>query len=74
MKPSCLACRFFSPHSNQYGHNECRRRSPAPRLTYDGRHDELGLGAWPVVLEEHWCGEFEPQGDFPAEWRLWNSE
>jgi hypothetical protein len=73
MKPTCSMCRFFSPNSSEYGRDECRRRSPGPRLTYQGRHDEFGLGAWPFVLPQHWCGEFEPEvvSPKPADWRPW---
>ena len=59
MKPRCSTCRFFSPQSSVSFLDECRRHSPIPRLTFDGRHDEHGLGAWPAVLPDHWCGEFE---------------
>jgi len=59
MKVACSCCRYFSPVSNRDRLSHCRRHSPAPRLTYDGRHDVLDLGVWPVVLPEEWCGEFK---------------
>lgn len=59
MKVNCACCSYFSPMSNRHRRNQCRRRAPAPRLTYDGRHDVLELGVWPVVTPEDWCGEFK---------------
>ena len=61
MKPTCSACRFFLPRHPIGCFDECRRHSPAPRLTFDGRHDDFEFGVWPAVLPEHWCGEFEQQ-------------
>ena len=59
MKVTCACCRYFSPRSAGHPRNECRRHSPAPRLTCDGRHDEFGIGVWPIVSAEGWCGEFK---------------
>lgn len=59
MKVSCACCRFFSPKSVTQPRHECHRRAPVPRLGPDGRHDELGIGVWPIVSPEKWCGEFK---------------
>lgn len=61
MKVSCACCRYFSSKSAVRPRHECRRRSPAPRLGVDGRHDEFGLGVWPIVSPDGWCGEFKRQ-------------
>jgi hypothetical protein len=61
MKPMCSTCRFFSPRYPTGFSEECHRHSPAPRLTFDGRHDDFGFGVWPAVLPDYWCGEFEPR-------------
>ena len=59
MKVTCACCRFFSPKSVAQPRHECHRRAPVPRLGQDGRHDEFGIGVWPIVLPEKWCGEFK---------------
>jgi hypothetical protein len=61
MKVTCSCCRYFLPLPNGHRRNQCRRRAPAPRLTYDGRHDLLEPGVWPVVSPEDWCGDFIPR-------------
>ena len=59
MKATCVCCRFFSPKSAGQPRNECRRRTPESRRAERGRHDELGIGVWPIVSPDAWCGEFE---------------
>ena len=59
MNISCRSCRFYH-RSQGDGYSECRRYSPSPRLTYEGRHDEMGgAGVWPIVHGADWCGEYE---------------
>ena len=57
MKLTCACCRFFAPKSAGQPRNECRRHSPTARLGVDGRHDEFGIGVWPIVAPNLWCGE-----------------
>jgi hypothetical protein len=58
MKTNCASCRFrHGP--DDCGFNWCRRWSPVPRLTYEGRHDDFGTGVWPTVRESDWCGEYQ---------------
>ncbi len=61
MKPACAYCCFFSRKSVGHPRNECRRHSPAPRLAADGRHAEIGIGVWPIVAPNGWCGEYKRQ-------------
>lgn len=45
----CCHCRFFRNQATAAGSGECHRRVPDPR------------GAWPVIQQNEWCGEFEPR-------------
>lgn len=63
MKPACSECRFFAASKTLSCYGECRRHPPVPRLTYEGRHDELGGGVWPPVLPDEWCGHFVRGGN-----------
>ena len=61
MATTCSQCRFYFTPPTVNGCGECRRDPPVARLSYNGIHDDLGLGVWPLVLPEHWCGVFEPR-------------
>lgn len=37
---------------------ECRRYAPRPIMDKDASGDVLTEWRWPVVSDEHWCGEF----------------
>ena len=63
MKITCACCRYFSPKSAGHQRDECRRHTPTPRLTSNGRHDEFGVSVWPAVSSDGWCGEFKPAID-----------
>ena len=63
MKVICACCRFFSAIDDRYQKGQCRRRTPVPRLVFDGRHDGSGIGVWPIISSESWCGEFEHRFD-----------
>lgn len=54
----CNNCRYFCPDEEDdptVDSGECRRRSPV----FCSSSDMMGLGAWPVVLMNDWCGDFE---------------
>jgi hypothetical protein len=62
----CLQCEFFQPDAATRPVEpgvavvgECRRHTPAPRLTYEGRHCDLDFAVWPRVWANAWCGEFQ---------------
>ncbi len=59
----CLDCAFSDPirplFDAQYPSNYCRRH--APRLH---THE---IGAWPVVKDDDWCGEWRADADAPPD-------
>lgn len=48
---ACSGCEFYC-----HGHGECRRNPPAHDPNFPAR-----AGAWPVVKENSWCGEFKKE-------------
>jgi hypothetical protein len=59
---TCAECRFFDRYRPTGDHGQCRRRAPVAFV------DEYGPaecrtrtieGAFPSVLSDWWCGEFE---------------
>lgn len=56
---ACDTCAFFDRHDNGIG--QCRANSPTI--------DDQGLGAWPVVSPNDWCGEYGVLQEEEPEWR-----
>jgi hypothetical protein len=61
----CGDCKFWvlisgSPSNDDFdpGVGECHRRAPAPAPTSDG---PTRCMAWPVTLDEAFCGEHAPK-------------
>lgn len=60
---NCETCRFSrTPAQNSDAgeeHLECRRHAPASSVG-PLREGESAVAWFPLVLEEDWCGEYEP--------------
>jgi len=54
MSKSCKKCRHFHQFTN-YESGHCRRYPP---VVLDTKEEGLESTVWPVVNEEHWCGEY----------------
>ena len=52
---ACLDCQFYCPNDDYNG--ECRRN--APRTARQREDEEPDYAAWPVVMRDDWCGEWE---------------
>lgn len=68
-KDACLTCAFFHQwpafEKGDYvvrcelgNGGECRAYPPDVPLTHRGRHNDYGLGVWPVVFASSWCGQY----------------
>lgn len=58
----CADCKFWSAKKGDPwadGVGECRRHAPLPVLLADeGDHSHSAFVAWPLTLDEQFCGEF----------------
>ena len=55
-KPQCQNCLWFEPAGAVRPFGDCRIHAP---IASQDDHGSAG-GWWPVVKEDHWCGEFTP--------------
>lgn len=55
MAESCGNCRFFSALKEL-----CRKNPPIPFPSQDSRGQIIGLGMFPPVKSDNWCGAYEP--------------
>lgn len=60
IQPRCDQCRFSCQIGGAIEIMICRRHAPKP-MAERGDGDSTFDTIWPMVLDDDWCGEFQPK-------------
>jgi len=61
----CELCRFYVPIWNGRLEGKCHVNPPVIDESFDNARSDAGLGNWPKVTPEDWCGSWLPEADPP---------